>query len=259
MRTLIFYLFTALVSFFMAYIIFNNKEKPIPKILTIDTTYTYLAEENQKMEVSLYINHKHHPLNDKQSYQFLYLSDQDETKKLEVELLDIKKNHYENYLNETYQQVTLLVKLPYITGNIDILNAYINITLTNQETYSFFIGKFFYTYMYMDGDFLDWTGLQGLKAENQFISRLQTIVIPFHTLSKDIREVSVGSHDRITYEIKDQKLHLYIDYDAHLLFHVPIIITYTDSSIQTISNFRYFIDYQTLKESGPLVNMYALN
>ena len=84
----------------MAYIIFNNKEKPIPKILTIDTTYTYLAEENQKMEVSLYINHKHHPLNDKHSYQFLYLSDQDETKKLEVELLDIKKNHYENYLNE---------------------------------------------------------------------------------------------------------------------------------------------------------------
>jgi len=259
MKNLIFYVLTALVSFFMAYIIFNNKEQLVPKVLTIDTTYTYLSHENQKMEVSLYINHKHHPLNDEESYQFIYLSDQFESKRMEVELIDIKKNHFEHYLNETYQEITLSLKLPFITGRFELFDAYMNITLNNQNTYSFFIGDFFYTYVHSDGDFLDWNGLQAVKEENQFISRIKTITIPYNDLIKEIKEISIGTYDLITFEFKDQIIQLTISKDSHLLFNVPIMITFTDDSMQTISNFRYFIDYQTLKESGPLVNMYALN
>jgi len=243
----------------MAYLILHNQEKIIPKVLTIDTTYTYLSGENQKMEVSLYINHKHHPINDQQAYQFIYLSDQEKTKRIEVELINIKKGHFETYLHETYQQITLYFKLPYISANLDMMDAYLNITLINQANYQFFLGDFFYSNIYSDGEFLDWTGLHGLKEENQFISRLKTIIIPFTHLEKEIENISLGTTDFTTFKIEEKTLHLTIEKRSQLLFNVPLIITYHDQSIQTISNFRYFIDYQTLKESGPMVNIYALN
>jgi hypothetical protein len=50
---------------------------------------------------------------------------------------------------------------------------------------------------------------------------------------------------------------IHIPEESYLLSNVPIIIYAVDGSIQTIANFRYLIDYQILKESGPLIHTYA--
>jgi hypothetical protein len=55
------------------------------------------------------------------------------------------------------------------------------------------------------------------------------------------------------------QLILSIPYQESLLYDVPIIITFVDDSVQTLDNFPYIIDYQVIKESGPLLHVYALN
>jgi hypothetical protein len=259
MKQIIFYVFTALIAFFMAYMILNNEEKQSPKLLTIDTTYSYLYDENQKMEIPFFINHKHHPLNDINSYELLYLSDEEESKRVEVELLDIRRAHFETYLGETYQHMILSIKLPFMSGPFEIKDAFIHIYLVNQDTYQFQIGDFYLNHVVSNHEFLHWHSLYGAKKENQFISRLSEIHIPYESLEKPIKSISIGTDDLLSFSIDPTLLKITIMNKDRLLYNVPLVITFDDDSIQTIHNFRYLIDYQLLLESGPLVNIYALD
>jgi hypothetical protein len=259
MKHIIFYVFIAMLAVFMTYIILNNKPEQSPKLLTINTTYSYLYDENKQMEIPLFINHKDHPLNEEESYQALYLSDEFDQKRLEVSLSSIKKAHFESFLGETYQLVILVLDLPYIDGSFEIIDTYLHIGLVNQDSYEFLIGDIFINYQLSDYDALIWESLYGLKEENKFLSRLSEIHIPYQSLDKEISSISLGSNDMLSYTISDNILKIHILHQDKLLYDVPVIITYNDQSIQTINNFRYIIDYQLLKESGPLVNIYALN
>lgn len=259
MKHLIFYIFIVMLAMTMTYLILHNEPKQSPKLLTISTTYTYVYDENQTMEVPVFINHKKHPLNEMSSYQVLYLSDLDDQKRLEMNLLSIKKAHFESFLGETYQLITLILDLPYIDGSFEIKDAYLHINLVNQDTYAFLIGDVFINFQTSDQDSLVWESLYGLKAENKFLSRLSEIHIPYQSLDKDISSISIGSDDMLSYTLQDSVLKIHILHQDKLLYDVPVMITYTDQSVQTIQNFRYMIDYQLLQESGPLVNIYALN
>jgi hypothetical protein len=248
-----------MIGITMTYIILNNEPKQSAKLLSISTTYSYLYDEDQTIEVPLFINHKKHPLNHIDSYQSLYLSDENEQKRLEVSLKEIKKAHFESYLGEVYQLIILVLDLPYMDNVFEISECYLHLNLVNQETYQIMIGDFHMTYQESNTDALLWDSLYGIKAENTFLSRIFEIHIPYQTLHKDILSVSVGTSDILSFRLEDSILKIQILHRSMLLYDVPVIITYTDQSIQTIQNFRYIIDYQLLKESGPLVHIYALN
>ena len=259
MKHIIFYVLTACCACIIAYIIMHNTEEKHPKLLTIDTTYSYIYDDQQTIEIIFYINHKKHPLNDIRAYDYLYLANEDETKRIEVELKSVSKGHFESYLGETYQQIILQVKCPYVDGYYEIEHVFLKINLVNQQNYMIRLGDLFIHQKESPDQYLVWQSLYGMKSENQFVSRLAEIHVPYETLEKPISSVSIGTNDLITFQLEDNILKITILYQEKLLFQVPVILTFDDESIQIIDNFRYIIDYQLLKESGPLVNIYALN
>ena len=259
MKHIIFYVLTALCACGLTYVIIHNHEEKVPKLLTIDTTYTYLYDDQQIVEIIFYVNQPKHPLTHQQSYDLIYLSNEQETKKIEVELISIAKRHVETYLGETYQQIMLQLKCPYVDGYYEIKDAYLNINLVNQHHYQFRIGDLFIHQKQDNTTSFNWTSLYGMKAENQFMSRLSHIHIPYDYLDKTISSISIGSDDNVSFELENHVLKLVIVHQNRLLYQAPIIITFADGSVSFIDNFRYMIDYQLLKESGPLVNIYVLD
>jgi len=252
-------LFLIITALFIALIIVNQEEKLSGKLLTVRTQHVYIFNEDDLIEFMIFINIKNHPLTHEHSYAQTYITDDRQHKKLELDLRKIDTGHKESYLKETYQAYYLKFKMPYLIGNFEIEDAYLSITLQNDDHYMLSLGSFVLLFVEQQSEPLFWSALNGVKKENQFLSRLSQIHIAFETLSSVIEEIHLGPFIESSFEIKDEKLIIYIKEDSFLLYQLPIIIDYRDGQRQVILNFKYFQDYQILKESGMLINHYALN
>jgi len=259
MRNLIFYLCVGLLSATLVVISINNVPKRIRKVIFVETTYTYLAKENLEMDVFLYVNMKNDPLTDQNAYDYLYLSNLGDTKRLEVSVKGISSSHYETYLGEDYLKCRLTLVMPYLFGHFEIKDLYLSVFLENREHYQFQLGSLFISDIESTSNHFDWIGLNGIKKENVLLSRLGEIHIDYHQLNNPISELSLGTDDQVSFSLMQDKLIISIAQKNSLLYNVPIIITYADGTHQVIDNFPYIIDYQVIKESGPLLNVYALN
>ncbi|MFH0767854.1 MAG: hypothetical protein ABH890_01105 [Bacillota bacterium] len=211
------------------------------------------------MEIALYTNDIEHPIAYFPSYASIELCNQAETKKLLMPLEKLSYGFEENYLNETYYQIILYLKLPDLDQDFLIEDLWINIFLVNDDHYTFSLGAFSLMAEKSNTSALEWNALDGKKNAQSYLSRLGTIEIEYQSLNKTVETILIGIEYAIDYVIEADKIVLTIPLENMLLDNVPIIIRFTDGTKQTISNFRYMIDYQILKESGMLIETYALN
>ena len=78
MKSFIFYITVILLVSMLVLIIKNNEVKVEGKVLTVAQYYSYISDEEKKMEIPIYLNKEHHPLSDAESYLSIYFSNQDE-------------------------------------------------------------------------------------------------------------------------------------------------------------------------------------
>lgn len=259
MKHILTYFSILLIAVMMVLIIRHNEPKVSPKILTVSKYYSYLFDSDQKISVPIYLNIDNHPLSLMESYAHTFISNENETKKLEFDLYRVEKMGMETYLNEPYQLYHLVFVMPYLATDYYIEDCYLNITLTNDQQVLVYIGKMSLLYLNSDSNLLDWTSLSGIKKENSFLSRLSEIHIRFSTLNNEIQSIRIGNDLEVTFFIDDHLLVIQIPDESYLLDNVPILITYSNTEIQGIMNFKYINDFQILKESGPLINSYAID
>ena len=259
MKHFITYFSILLFSILLIIIIVNNEPKISPKLLTVSKYYSYLYHSDQKIVIPIYLNVDHHPLEDKDSYQLTYLSNSDETKKLEMDFYQVDKMGFETYLNEAYQIYHLVFSMPYLSSDYFIEDCYLSIILTNEQVIKVYIGQISLQYLESDSNIMDWTSLSGIKKNNSFLSRLSEIHIDYESILLDIEKVEIGINIEVSFIIENDLLKIMIPEEAYLLDNVPIIITFSNTEKQGIQNFRYITDYHILKESGPLIYAYAID
>lgn len=259
MKHIAFIFSLVVVMSMMAIIIINHQEKVPIRLLSVQKYYSYLYEDELKMEISLYINDIDHPIAFASSYEVIELTNPNESKKLDLELSKITYGYEEIYLNERYQQITLHLVLPDLGENFIIEDLMMNIVLVNGDTYAISLGVLSLISLESNSDALDWSALEGQKNENLFISRLGSIRIEYAELTQNIETIMIGIDERVEFTVLPNVILLSIPNENILLDDVPIIIYFEDGTIQTIANFRYMFDYEILKESGMLISTYALN
>jgi len=243
----------------MAIIITNNIEKVPKRLLSVQKYYSYLYEDDLEMKIPLYLNDIDHPIAHASSYDAILLTNPDESKMIQLELSKITYGYEEFYLNEKFYQMTLHLELPNLGEDFLIEDLVMKVSLVNGDSYEFSLGVLSLMSITSDSDALDWSALEGRKNESLFISRLKTIIIEYTTCLKEIDNILIGIDSQVAFNVEQDQIVLTIVDQYILMDDVPIIIHYSDGSIQTIANFRYMFDYEILKDSGMLITPYALN
>jgi hypothetical protein len=259
MKHFLYYVLVLVISATLVSIVILN-QKMIPlKMITVATNYSYVYEDEKDLIIPIYLNSKDHILSLKDSYQMVYLTNELETKKVEVELVKILEDQKEEYLNETFIKYNLYFYLPYLGEDFYIDDLYIHITLLNDISYKFYLGTFTLFHLELKSDQINWVSLYGLKKANSFLSRLSEIHVEFDSLLANIIDIKVDHLTNIIYEVIDHKIIIKLEDNPYLLNYVPIIIYYDNLDIDVIFEFNYVKDYQILKESGQLIYIYALD
>ncbi|GEM_PF-707388 len=259
MKHIVLYFSFTVVLALMAMIIINQKEKPLEKLLSIQTYYSYLYLEDSKIEIPLYLNDATHPLLDENSYLDIELCNNDETKKIEMKLIGISLGYEQSYLNDEFQEFFIQLEMPDLKEDFWIDDLWIKITLVNDDFYWVSLGSFSLKIDESNTDSISWTALEGRQSDTSFLPRLHTIWIEYDEQVKEIDYIEIGYQYDVTFAIESNQIVLTIPYDNELLNDVPIFIYFMDGTNQNIYNFRYMIDYDTLSESGLIIKTYALN
>ncbi|MBN2300700.1 MAG: hypothetical protein JXC31_05885 [Acholeplasmataceae bacterium] len=248
---------TTLVA--MTLIIINQEEKPLSQVLSVQKYYSYLYDETSTIEIPLYTNDANHPLTDLMSYSEVSLCNNDETKKLELTIESIDIGYDSSYLNQNYTELMLHLEMPELGEDFWIDDLWITITLINDDHYKIKLGSLSLMINETSTENLEWVALEGHKNESVFIPRLATIMIDYDNLSYAIEEIMIGKDYTVNFLIEQDRLILSIPYEEQLMNEVPIIIYYENGLIQNILNFKYMMTYDTLSESGLIIESYALN
>ncbi|MDR2828796.1 MAG: hypothetical protein LBV51_05195 [Acholeplasmatales bacterium] len=254
--------FVVLVVVSLGVIILVSQLKKDEKILSVSSYYTYVYTEGKKINVPLYLSTAKHPLYSKDSYQSVYFVNENENKKISVELDSVDSPSYETYKNENYNKLILSIRMPNIDNNYFIENCYLKITLKNDKEYKFLIGSLDLLYYNNVGveDCIKIKELYGEKLEGNYLSRLGKIVVNIEFLKlTNITNVKIGTNIQNTYATTDNKLTINIKIDDYLLNNAPIIIEYLENDVvltQVVDNFVYFDDYAILSENTKLINAY---
>jgi hypothetical protein len=244
---------------FMVILINKNQNVIKPKMLTIDTYYSYLDEVGNDCYIDFYLNTNQHPIVDINSYQNLKLHDIDHSKSIELELKDVIYLHQETYLNENYYKYSYVFDMPLLGYDFDIASSYLEIMLVNDDLYDIFIGSISFKTVDEKESFINWTALSGRKEAHQYLSRLYEIDIEYQDLLDDIKDISVGNFYDVSFEISNDIITINIPYENKLFYACPIFITYENNQVNTMNYFVYIKDFETLKQSGQLIYHYALN
>ncbi|AUD63004.1 hypothetical protein BK010_05150 [Tenericutes bacterium MO-XQ] len=259
MKQAVIYIFMSICIVFMVILINKNEKTLSPKVLTVDTYYSYLDVEGEFLYIDFYLSTQLHPLTDIKSYGSTVIHDEDDEKSLHLTLDNVIFRHQETYLNDTYYKYTYAFEMPVLGHDFDILECYLETELTNGVTYDFYIGSLSLKTVVDDSEHLSWTSLSGIKKPESYLSRLHEITIDYEKLDISILSVSVGSLYDVSFEVKDHQIILSIPYQAQLFNACPITITFTDYEVEVFNYFIYINDYEVLKQSGQLIYHYALD
>ncbi|QWB95377.1 hypothetical protein KHQ89_05300 [Mycoplasmatota bacterium] len=259
MKHIFIYISLVLLATTLVWIIKENETVMPLKIYTLDTYYSYANQDNKSIEIDFYINGTH-PLTDVESYMETELVNEDKNKKLSLDLNEIKMISSENYLGETYQKYALIFDMPNINQSFYIEDAFINITLLNQDEYEFYIGSFsLYTLEESDQEIFLWESLSAIKDAHIDINRMSQIQVTYDEIYQSITSVELGFGFETSYELTDDALLINITDEQQLFYACPIIIHYMNGESEIIDYFMYINDFQMMKQSGLLLHGYLLS
>lgn len=256
MKRLSFYIITVLLAIVLGYFLHNMRPKMIPKVITVDTEYSFLMGDGEVGTLMFYVNDRNHALTKLSSYERIVIYDDSDHHMMELSLVTLSLGHEEIYLSERYFRVLMTFKLPFSNHDFRFNHAYISIDLIDEVHYDFRLGKVFFLKTSHDDVLFDYHMLEGRKKDNDYMSRLHHIYVGLTDIKGDISSIYVNPSREVTFIIEDQMLIITIPYDHYLLYETPIRIQFVDGTIHHVPNFRYMIDYMILKESGPLLNIY---
>jgi len=259
MKTWMFYVVSLVLITGMGIIIYFDKPEVPKQLLSIRREYALISEEDETIDISLYLNVFDHDIIDSAKHISAYLSNASSSKKIEVILKNIQKGQRESYLEMIWTEWVFIYELSLFGYDYEIEECYLNLTLESGDEYRILIGKLYISNLDEQTDHLDWHDLSAKKRVDSLFSRIDQIDIGYISLDVPIEKVSVGTGIECTFEIDEQSIKINIPDDHYLLNRVPIILSFEDGSVQLIQNFTYFIEHQLLKESGMLVTTYALH
>lgn len=258
MKTWMFYVSSMVLIISMGVIIFQDRPMISPQLLSVSHEYALISDQDDHIDVSLYLNVEKHDMIDIDQHISAYLSNPSGTKKMDIFLMDIQEGKKEYYLDVLWTEWIFHYELSIIGYDFMIEDLYLEITLENGDQYEIHLGKLYITDLNHSVDVLDWHRLSASKAKHSLFSRIDQIEIGYHNLQQEIIDISVGTGVSCNFLVHSNHISIIVPFDYYLLNRVPIIITFSDGSIQLISSFTFIIEHQILKESGMLVKTYAL-
>ena len=259
MKQIVIYVFMTVLVIFMVILINKNEKNISLKVLTVDTYYSFLDQEDEMIFIDFYLSTKMHPLSELNSYSQLVLHDESYDKSLNMALSHVFYRHQETYLNDAYYKYTYALETPLLGHDFDILECFMNIELINGDTYDFYIGSFSLKTATDDSDHLSWTELSGIKKPESYLSRLDKVTILFDALDENIEHISFGNLYDVTFEVIDHKINIQIPYQEQIFNACPIILRFADQEVEVFNYFVFINDYEILKQSGQLIYHYALD
>ncbi len=258
MKQIIIYIILAIVAIGLVIVIQLNHEPEPDKAITVSQYYSVM-DPFQGVDIPLYLSNDNHVLTQVDSYQTIYLVNDDASKKLSMMLENISIDGEETYLNDTYTRYMLELDLPVLNEDFFMSECSIDITLTNGLTFLFDIGTFSYLHVENSVNDMFWTSLEALKAPDVDIARIKEIAVCYDTLENEIDHVSIGINQTVDYRIENGVLTIVIEDDDLLLYGCPIAIYYTTNETQIIDYFSYLREHTILQSSGLLNHVYNVN
>ena len=259
MKRMSFYLIVLALVLMMGYLLHRMRPQTVNKLLSIDTEYSFLMEDDRQGSFLLFINSEKHELTAIENYARILLKDHANDSLIELSLFQVSLGDQEIYMKESFYRLSIAFLVPTLQQDWIFDDAYLTIELKDQREYEFRLGRVSFYQESHDEVKLSWTGLSGIKKANDLRSRLYRITIDYEGELPFIEMIDVGTCAAVTFYHEHQKLFIDLETSDYLLYDVPIVITYQDGSRQTISNFLYVVDYMLLKESGPMINVYTLD
>ncbi len=260
MKTLILIALLAVTIAVMVVIIDQN-ERMIDKLITVDTFYSFLANRDEPGTFHFYLSDLDNPLTEEDSYQHVFITNEDGSKQIEIDLRDITIRHQEEHLNERYWKIDLTFSIPNLSHDFVIESCFLDLTLIDRSNVSVYLGSVHFLIAENDDRTLDWHALYGVKEENAFLSRIESIRLELNE-NIDVIEARYGVDRYAGIEERDGTIILRIPKEAQLLYNIPVILRYVLDSVEhvtIIENFKYVLDYQILSESGPLIHVYTFD
>lgn len=248
------YLFLVLTAMFI--LINKDKYTETTKVITINTLHSYLYNNEQLIQIPIYVAGSNHTIYDLETYEQTYINN-DQDIKIFLDLEEITFSHNEVYLNDTYTKYIIKFKMPNLTEDLTIKNASLNIIWINNEQSSFKIGDLYLKYL-------------NDKTNNSIISLDSKSNIDSKSPQMDIIEVKLEhliNNDANIYISKDHLLDYHIEQEVLYITvpnlnlcanYLPLWIKY-DDQILSINNYHYIIDYNLLEKAGKLINIYAFD
>lgn len=247
-----------LICFLLVINYLSYKSPTETKLITQQKAYSLSGDTNLK--ILMYTNRKT-AYQEKEAFDVVFLCDFDETKKLNLKLLNISKSSKYEYLKEKYQEYQYTFKLPILNADFFIEEAYLYIRLKNGNEQKFKVGSFDYYYI---EELLNITELFGKRYAD--FPTLESVSIRF-SLTEDIYINNIIlTKNLFTYvgkTVTDNEL-ITINFDKldKITDELTIKIDYHINGEQYESITPYFIFYETFENPliyGVLNNVYLLD
>jgi|SRR5690554_73190 len=255
MKKIIPYLIIPLLIVLLILLLIDNKKDVNPKAITINTDHNYLYNGNKTLvEINLYLNDSKSPLINKDAISDVVIRNLESNKVLDLELVSITSSHNETYLSENYVMYTYKFKMPNLSSNFEINNAYIDFILTNQNSYTFKIGSINLTYL-INSKELNWKTIDSKKNNSNDLS-ISSLVIETEEEINNIELVSINNKP-YNYSYINKTLIINID-TPYYISYIPVIIK-TSDNIYYLNNHYYVTDYNLIERANNNLNIYELN
>ncbi|WP_162140265.1 hypothetical protein [Haploplasma axanthum] len=238
-------------------LIVTNKKSIDKKFITVDTLYSFLYNENQKIEIEIYINDDEFPLLEKNIYNDFKLHDEKYKKNLSLELVDVTYSHSEMLNNEYFHKYIFKFKMPNLTSDYSIEEAILDISFMNNNKISLKIGDLSLMYIESESE-IKWISIDSKKNDPSDL-QISQIRIELEQIITNIDTISIYPESNLKYSYIGNTLIIdLLKYDL-VCNYIPIIIKTKDKQIYTISNHRFLIEYNILENAGKRLNIYDFN
>lgn len=259
MKTVMFYVVSLVLVIAMAIIIYYDKPMISPQMIAVDREYVLIAGRDTTIDIPLYINISNHDFLNTEHHISAYLTSASGSKKMDIQLLDIIKGQQEFYLDMLWTERIFIYDFSLTGFDFKIDDCYLDVTLESGHNYLIRLGRLAIVDVDEGSEHLDWNALSATKKEHSLFSRIDTIRIEYIKLNTEIDAISIGIDEDCVFTRHDDYIVIDVPRRPYLLNRVPVIIDFTDGTVQVIDSFTYIIDHHILKESGFLVTTYALH
>ncbi|HBT59393.1 MAG TPA: hypothetical protein DEA45_01055 [Acholeplasmataceae bacterium] len=230
------------------------------------TRYSVMQDEVFTLEVDLFFN-KENLLINKEAVAYLYIADQNQTKKIVANTFEITYLAKRNFIGQSFEKHRFSLSFKDLSSDFHINESYLTIVLKNDEVYHFYIGEvsFLSNQRNENESHLYVKDLYGLSDDlnEQSLSEVVITIDPKETIT--IKRITMNHYDWIdpnevitterTFTIKIQLSDLIYQRSAIRIEYVHQGNTYSSS----IDGFLFF-DFKAKSETlGEVNTIYELN